>query len=466
MPCGACSACGWQRENDRVSSDHIATMDSGAEFPRAGYAWYVVLILFLTYVVSFLDRQILTLLVEPIKADLEISDTMVSLLHGFTFAIFYTLFGLPLGRMADHHNRTRMIMGGVALWSAMTAACGFARNALMLFGARVGVAVGEATLSPSAYSIISDYFPRGKRGRAISLYSLGIFVGAGMAYIFGGLVAEFATQSVQSGSALLSRFRPWQLTFVITGSLGLPVLAMMLTVREPARQECIGDGQSRLPLKAVFAYLRRHWWVYTAMLVGNAFIALANYALFAWIPAYYIRVFDYTPREIGITFGSIILVFGTAGLLLGGILADARYRRGRLGAHYNLAVGLTALGIVPAMLMLAGMGEVMQLVWVAGLVFFGSVSTALVPTATQLITPNELRGQMTAIYLLLTTLIGLGLGPTVVALLVDYHFQDTMAVGRALAMTLCGTLVIAVSIMAAGRSSYLARQHQIAEGAL
>lgn len=435
-----------------------------AGYPAPGYAWYVVFVLFLAYVVSFLDRQILTLLVEPIKADLEISDTMLSLLHGFTFAVFYTLFGLPLGRMADRRNRTRLIMAGVALWSAMTAACGFARNAAMLFAARVGVAVGEAALSPSAYSLISDYFPRARRGRAISLYSLGIFAGAGMAYIFGGLVTEVASRSVASGWPLLRQFQPWQLTFIITALPGLLIIALMLTVREPVRRERVTEAPAGLSLAEAFAYIRRHFRVYFALLFGNSFIALANYALFAWLPAYFIRVFDYTPGEIGRTFGSIILVFGTAGLVFGGMLADARYRRGALGAHFHVTIGLTAFGIVPAALLLAGMGEQVQLALVAAIVFCGAVSTGLVPAAMQLITPNELRGQITAVYLLLTSLVGLGLGPTLVALLVDFHFRDTMAVGYALALVLCGTLLVAVLLMLSGRSAYLRRQREFARG--
>jgi len=435
-------------------------------YPSPAYAGYVLFVLFVAYVVSFLDRQILTLLVEPIKADLQITDTMLSLLHGFTFAIFYVLFGFPLGRMADTRKRTGLIMAGVALWSAMTAACGFARNALMLFFARVGVAVGEATLSPCAYSLISDYFPRARRGRAISLYSLGIFAGAGMAYIFGGLVTGYASQTVAEGTSVLSQFKPWQLTFIITALPGLAVIALMLTVREPRRQETVVAGQTGMTMGQTLQYMKRHGRLYAAMLVGNGFIALGNYALFAWLPAYFIRVFGYSPKEIGTTFGGIILVFGTLGLVLGGILADTRFHRGRLGAHYNIALGMTALGILPAALLLMDISEPLQLVWVAGIVFCGSVSTGLIPASTQLITPNELRGQATALYLLLSTIVGLGLGPTAVALLVDYHFEDTLAVGKALALVLCATWSLAVVIVWMGKKAYLARQQDIQRGVL
>jgi len=449
-----------------VNAETSTSAEVENAYPAPRYAWYVVLVLFLAYVVSFLDRQILTLLVEPIKADLQISDTMLSLLHGFTFAIFYTIFGLPLGRMADHRNRTRLIMVGVALWSAMTATCGLARSALMLFFARIGVAVGEAALSPSAYSLISDYFPRGKRGRAISLYSLGIFAGAGMAYIFGGLVTKIASQSAVSSLPILSGFKPWQITFFITALPGLLIIALMLTVREPLRRERLKAEATGLSMREAVLYVRKHFRLYFAMLVGNSFIALANYALFAWLPAYFIRVYGYTPSRIGATFGTILLVFGTAGLLLGGMLADARFRRGHLAAHYNLTIGLTAVGIVPALLIMGGGSELLQLALVAALVFFASVSTGLIPAATQLVTPNELRGQMTALYLMLTAIIGLGLGPTCVALLVDFYFEDTLAVGKAMSLVICASLVTAVLLMSIGKSAYKRRQQSINAGAM
>jgi MFS family permease len=348
----------------------------------------------------------------------------------------------------------------------MTAACGFARSAMMLFFARIGVAVGEATLSPCAYSLISDYFPRARRGRAISLYSLGIFAGAGMAYIFGGLVTGYASQTVAEGTSMLAQFKPWQLTFIITSLPGVLVIALMLTVREPLRKEQAVVGQTGMTMTQTLQYMRQHGRLYAAMLVGNGFIALGNYALFAWLPAYFIRVYEYTPREIGTTFGSILLVFGTLGLVLGGILADTRFRGGKLGAHYNLALGMTALGVIPAVLLMIDFGESLQLVWVAGIVLCGSVSTGLIPASTQLITPNELRGQATALYLLLSTIVGLGLGPTAVALLVDYHFEDTLAVGKALAMVLSATWLLGVAIMLSGRGAYLRRQQAIARGQL
>ena len=183
---------------------------SEPDYPNPVFAWYVVVVLFLAYTLSFVERQIMSLLIGPIKRDLMISDTQISLLHGFAFAIFYTILGIPLGRLADRKNRTIIISVGIFLWSFMTALCGLARSFWSLFMTRIGVGVGEATLSPAAYSMISDYFPKEKRGLAISLYSMGVFFGAGMAYILGGLVVKLASQAGITTLPVLGQVRPWQ----------------------------------------------------------------------------------------------------------------------------------------------------------------------------------------------------------------------------------------------------------------
>lgn len=432
-------------------------MSTSRPYPAPAYAWYVVFVLFLAYVVSFLDRQILSLLIEPIKHDLGISDTTISLLHGFAFAIFYTAFGIPLGRLADSHSRKAIVIAGITLWSLMTSACGFAKNVTMLFAARIGVAVGEAALSPCAYSMISDYFPRGKRGLAISLFSLGIFVGAGSAFIFGGLVASWAADAVAAGTGWLAGFRPWQLTFILCGLPGLVVAALMFTVREPERRERFGEGGA-VPLRRVFAFLREHWVVYSTIIIGVAFVAMANYAYFTWLPAYFIRVYDYTPREIGVTFGTMLIGIGTPALFLSGWLADLWYRRGFHGAHLAVSAITSGLAIIPGMLLwfAATPGEAKSCI--ALLVFFLAAHTGLVPASLQLITPNELRGQVTAIYQFLLNLIALGCGPTIVALLTDRYFQDPLAVGRSMAITLTFALTTGLVLFLLAMRPYIRRQ--------
>ena len=429
-------------------------------YPPPRYAWYVVIVLFLAYVVSFLDRQILSLLIEPIKQDLQLTDTMISLLQGFAFAIFYTIVGIPIGRLADSKNRKGIIMIGVSFWSLMTSLCGFAQNAVMLFLARMGVGVGEASLSPSAYSIISDYFPRGQRGKAASYYSLGIFTGAGLAFMFGGLISQAASDAIVNNAELLGRFRPWQLTFVLTGMLGIPVVLLMLTVKEPSRKEKLHTGEGGIPLSEVIAYLWKEKRVYGAIMIGTGFISVASYGLFAWAPAFFIRVYEYTPRSMGLTFGSIILTLGTLSLLLGGWFADKRFLAGRAAAHLDITIVVTALAIIPALFLLASTTEAAALTSIAFIVLFLAVHTGLIPAALQLVTPNELRGQVIALYLFILNLIGLGFGPTAVALITDRYFEDTMQVGKSLAITQVIALAIGVLLILSGRNAYLAKQQR------
>ncbi|NJL12269.1 MAG: MFS transporter [Microscillaceae bacterium] len=158
------------------------------------YAWYVVVVLMIAYISSFIDRQILSLLVEDIQRDMKINDFQISLLMGISFALFYTLLGLPIGRLADRYSRRNIIMAGVFVWSLMTAACGLVRTYFQFFLARVGVGVGEAALSPAAYPLIADYFPPQRLATALSVYSMGIYIGSGLAFLVGGRVAGWAAE--------------------------------------------------------------------------------------------------------------------------------------------------------------------------------------------------------------------------------------------------------------------------------
>ncbi|MFY9571890.1 MAG: MFS transporter, partial [Blastocatellia bacterium] len=205
-------------------------------YPAIGYAWYVVGVLTLVYIFSFIDRQILSLLVRPIRRDLGISDFQMSLLMGFSFALFYTFFGLPLGRLADSRSRRTIIAAGFTVWSIMTAACGLARNFAHMLLLRMGVGVGEAALSPAAYSMITDYFPPRRRATAISVYSMGIYIGSGLAFIVGGLVAGAASAQETWDLPLVGATRPWQVVFFIVGLPGVLLALLMYTVREPVRR--------------------------------------------------------------------------------------------------------------------------------------------------------------------------------------------------------------------------------------
>ncbi len=197
------------------------------------YSWYVLGILVLVYVLNFIDRQILSILANDIKRDLRLSDADLGFLYGTAFAVFYALFGIPLGRLADSWRRVRLMTVGLALWSFMTAASGFARNGAALAGARIGVGVGEATASPSAYSLISDLFPQRMRGTALAIYSSGLYLGGGLSVLFGGEIAERWNAAYPGGGP--GGLVGWQAAFVLVGLPGLLLAAWVATIREPTR---------------------------------------------------------------------------------------------------------------------------------------------------------------------------------------------------------------------------------------
>ncbi|HJL81007.1 MAG TPA: MFS transporter, partial [Gammaproteobacteria bacterium] len=216
-------------------------------YPSNKRAWYAVIILTIAYIVSFLDRQILALVVQDVKTDLDLSDTQVSLLLGFAFALFYTTMGIPIGRLADKKSRRAIIATGITIWCLMTAACGLARNYTQLFLARVGVGVGEATLSPSGLSMISDYFPAEKRGKALGFFNMGVSVGSGIAFIGGGQIIAYVSDAPPIILPYIGEIFAWQALFLLVGLPGLIVAVLMRTVKEPSRKDKIiirgQDGQ-------------------------------------------------------------------------------------------------------------------------------------------------------------------------------------------------------------------------------
>lgn len=416
-------------------------------YPNPAYAWYVVVILFLAYTISFVDRQIMSLLIEPIKKDLVISDTQISLLHGFAFAIFYTVLGIPLGRLADRKNRKLLIAAGIFVWSFMTAVCGVAKNFWSLFVARIGVGVGEATLSPAAYSIISDYFPKEKRGMAISLYSMGVFFGAGLAYILGGVVVQIAAQAKETILPVVGEVRTWQLAFFFAGAPGLLIVALMYTVKEPPRRDVLvmDSGREHLTIGETIGFLLQHKKTYGTLLLGFALMGTLSYGFFTWTPSFFIRTYGWEASHIGFVFGCLVLVLGTGGIFLGGVIADKIFVKGNVDAYLKVSI-LAALGVLFFGVSATQMpNPILALVCLGPTVFFLGFPVGLGPAALNLITPNQIRGQAIAIYNFGINLIGLGVGPTFVALITDYIFKDTAALRHSLAIF---TVIIALIALA------------------
>jgi len=414
-------------------------------YPPAGYAWYVVGVLTVAYVFAFIDRQILNLLVGPIRHDLSISDTQMSLLMGFSFAIFYSIFGFPLGRLADFKSRRTIVAVGMMLWSFLTAGCGVARQFWHFLLLRMGVGVGEAALSPSAYSLISDYFPKERRATAISVYSMAYYIGSGVALVLGGVVVGYASRKGSWVLPMAGAVHAWQVIFFIVGLPGVLLALLMYTVKEPtrrgARMSSTADGKitlAQVPMRDVVAYIGQNRATFLCHNVGFALLAFSGYGTSAWIPTFLIRRFGWTASHAGVVYGTIVCVFGTLGIVTGGWLADWLARRGYADSSMRVGV-IGALAWLPAgilyPLMPSGNSAAAVLI---PTIFVTSMPVGVAAAAMQEMMPNVMRGQASALYLFVINLIGLGLGPTAVAVVTDYVFHNDNAVHYSLLIV--GTL--------------------------
>jgi len=422
------------------------------EYPAAAYAWFVVGALSLVNMMSYVERQILTLLFAPIKRDFQLTDTEVSLLAGAAFVVFFVLFGLLFGRLADRGKRKRIIMLGALFWGLATAACGAAQNFIQLFVARISVGVGEASLGPSALSTISDYFPRHRLARAISFYTGAQYVGAGLALVIGGLAIQLVAQLPPVGLPGLGVLRPWQMTFVIVGLGGLLVLIPMAFVKEPTRRGVArpagahptGRGEMRAFLGANHRMLFSHF-------LGFALSSMLGFGVVAWTPTFFIRVHGWAAQDIGYVYGGILAVMGGAGVLAGGRLAEWLEGRGVRDAFFVVPMMSASLTMVLFISAMFAPTAPIALGLLVGSTFFSSFPVSLIMTALQAVAPNQLRGQLTALFSFVTNLLGVATGPTVVAMLTDYLYRDELAVGWSLATASAVITPVVVALLAIGR---------------
>jgi MFS family permease len=426
---------------------------AATSYPPTRRAWYAVAILTIAYIFSFIDRQILSLLVVPIRRDLHISDTQMSLLMGLSFALFYTLFGFPIGRLADSRSRRNIITGGVITWSLFTAGCGLAGSYLQMFLMRFGVGVGEAALSPPAYSLLSDYFPPQRRALALSVFGLGIFLGSGMALILGGIIVPYTSAGgiVTLPLIGLSIFR-WQLTFFLIGLPGLLAAALVRTIREPVRQECKAAVVE--PIRAVFAYIGKHRATFGCHHLATALNTFAAYATTAWIPTFFMRTHGWSAGHAGLVYGSMMVVFSSLGILSGGWYCDYLARRGYRDAHFRVGLTISLLALPPALLYPLMPTAELALVFLIPWTFLNATIYGVAPAAIQQVAPNEMRAQVSAMYLFVINLIGMGGGPTAAALLTDHVFHDDNMLRYSLVIIYAGAFSTAALLWWLGLKPY------------
>lgn len=415
------------------------------------------------YTVAFIDRQILSLLVQPIKRDLGVSDTQIGWLAGFAFAVFYSILGVPIARLADRFNRKYIISIGVVLWSIMTFACGLSKTYWQLFLTRVGVGVGEATLSPAAYSMISDYFAPGRLAKAIGVYVMGLYIGAGLALLTGSAVVSMVSGAGVIELPWIGSVYPWQMTFFVVALPGLLVLAFMATVKEPPRREFRGDGTSRItkpkpvPLGEIAAFFVTHRRIMIAHFGGFLALGTVISAFLIWVPEFLRRTYDYSIAEAGFIYGMLLLVLGSSGPYAGGWFAEWLRRRGYRDAEMRASViaGITMIPIT--ILAPVAPGPVTGIIMLAVLTFVLAFPQGLAPTILQLVAPNRMRAQVTALFMLLGVLAGFSLGPAFVAMVTDYVFADDGALRYSLSIVGAVLTPIGVAFLIYGLKPYRER---------
>ena len=412
--------------------------------PGLGYAWYVVIALTAIYMLSFVDRQILSLLVRPIEQDLHISDTRVALLQGLAFALFYTLMGLPLGRMVDTRNRRNLISLGIVVWSFCTSACSLARSFGTLFLGRMGVGVGEATLSPAAYSMISDYFPTEKLGVAISVYYMGVFLGSALSFFLTGMAIDALAHTPVIHVPLLGAMASWRVTFLLVGIPGLLFALLVYTIREPLRKDLLRSkdgGATQLSFGQTLAEVRTRWQSVAGLSLGAIFQSACAYGLLAWAPTFFQRVHGWTPGQSGRALALILVSFGCFGMYTGGALADRWHRRGILEGPLKVGVvsGIGTVLLLPVAMILPSATWTLALM-VPG-IFFLALPMGTGVAALQRIFPNQVRGQVSALFLFFLNLGGQTLGPLGVGFFNDSVFHSKMMIGPSMAITL-GTVAV------------------------
>ncbi len=304
-----------------MADDQVARADEAqAPWPSPRAAWFVVGVLCCAYVLSYVDRIIINLLVEPIKADLAISDTQFALLTGVAFGLFYTVMGLPLGRLADRRSRRGLVAAGVFLFSLATIASGLAKTYWQLFLARVGVGVGEAAITPAAYSLIADLFPPERLGRAMAVFTMSAFVGIGLAYIGGGAAIAWLTRLGEIELPVVGALEAWHLAFLIAGVPGLLVAPLAFAFAEPIRRGL--KGAAELPLRDVAREVAARRDALIPLFAGYCMVTLAGYAGAVWTPAFFIRTYGWTAGETGLWWGLVSLIFGPLGAIAGGWICD------------------------------------------------------------------------------------------------------------------------------------------------
>ncbi|MFT3789926.1 MAG: MFS transporter [Rudaea sp.] len=431
-----------QPNNATLSQIHVAPAHAEdskvarSEVPAG--AWFMLVVLTAIFVLSFIDRSSLSLVVKPIKQQFGVSDFQMSLLLGASFVLFYSTVSIPAGYLVDRLSRRGVIGWAVFAWSAMTVLCGLAKNYAQLFVCRAGIGIGEAALQPAAYSMIRDAFPPDRRGRAFGIYQMGPMVGVGFSLFVGGWLLKLSEGGAISGVPWLGSLQPWQFVVVVPGLVGLPLAALMLALREPARVSAKqGAAGGWAAYREALRYVGREWRLYAPLWAAATLYAMAISGFNAWAPTVVAQTWQVPLSNVGRTLGPLMMVAVPLGLFIFGLVMDRLSKKGRRAAPLEVAMK----AVVVACIATIGMGFVGTPFAAAVLYLFHAFFASPVPSSAGAtmaqITPGRLMGRLTSVFFLVQNLLGLALGPTMATLLARLYGDDPQALRYGIVTLYC-----------------------------
>jgi MFS family permease len=405
-----------------------------SDWPTPARAWYALVVLTVGLMIATVDRGILTLLVAPIRAHLDISDTQFSVLTGWAFVSVYAVLGLPIARLADHGSRRLIIALGMATWSLSTALCGFANSFVQFFAARAGVGAGESAYAPAVYSILQDSFPPEKLPRVFAIMSIGFAWGTSFGVILGAALLLLASRFADTSGYGTGGLAPWQVVLILVAVPGLLLALVMASVSEPRRRGRMpGAIGAALPLREVFDYFHANARTYVPMFIAMGVKAMLSFGSGAWVPEMFRRTWQWAPPRTAFWIGALGIIVAPMGLLAGSWLAEHYARRGHDDANLRV-LQIATLAVIPFSLAfpLVATPEASLALWAANF-FCAMLGVGPANAAVQMITPNQMRGQIRAAYQFVFNVVGFGAGPFLVALFTDHWFHDDAALRYSLA---------------------------------
>lgn len=430
-----------------MSQTTQAAPDNG-QYPSALMGWATVAILFILYVLSLTDRYIIALLVQPMKADLGLSDFQLSLLQGPAFALLYSACAIPIGILLDRYGRKLVLYFSVTVWSIAAAMCGFAQGFVGIALARSVLGAGEAGFSTGAYSVIGDSFRPDRVSLAMSIYVMGGVMGAGFVFLLGGPLVAALHEAGSFDAGPLGQLEPWRQAFILTGVPGIFLAFLIFFFREKKRPEgqvaTLGYGQA-------FAFVKKNFQFYFAVFIGISVVFAVTIGLQLWTPAFLIRVHGWDPAQIGIAMG-IAQILAALTLPLHGWAVDKLYAGGMKSAHFTWVMGSSALGVVVGVAGYLASDPMLTIVAFGIYMATGMAASSIGPALVQIATPAHLRGRVSAMFVVCTGLVSMGLGPTTVGFLTQFVFRDEMKVGWSMITSLLVVLPFAIAVLGLGRT--------------